>query len=74
MPIFVISTLLCLLSELSYITHYLLYVFSIVLLIISGGWHRVIILLYFVTLVYDMIKLAAMRLIWNLYSALLSAP
>jgi len=39
---------------------------------VSGGWIKVIILLYCETLVYDMIKLPVVRLIWYLYSALLS--
>lgn len=43
------------------------------LFVISGGWFKVIILLYHVTLSYDKIKLPVVRVIWCLYSALLSS-
>ena len=69
-----LSSLLHLFSELCYVTPYLLYMFSVVLFIASGSWVKVIILLYFVTLDYDMTKWLVMRLIWYLSSALPSSP
>ena len=54
---FVISGLLCLLSELSSIAHYLVCVFPVVLLITSGACNKVVILLYCLTQAYDVIKL-----------------
>lgn len=45
----------------------------VVLFTISGGWIKVIILLYYVTLVRDIIKLLLRRLIWYLYSSLQSS-
>ena len=74
MLIYLLSELLCLFSELCYVTPYLLYMFPVVLFIFSGGWIKVIVLLYCVTLAYDMIKLLVVRLAWYLYSALPSSP
>ena len=73
MLIYLLLELLCLFSELCYITPYLLCMFPVVLFIISGGWIKVIIFMYCVTVAYDMIKLLVVRLIWYLYSALLSS-
>lgn len=47
--------------------------FPLVLFGISGGWIKVIIFVYCVTLAHDMIKLLVVTLIWCLYSALPSA-
>lgn len=69
MLIYVFSEELCWCSGLHCITPYWLYVFSLVLLITSGGWVKVTTLLYCVTLVYDMIKLLVVTLIWCLSSA-----
>lgn len=73
MLIYLLSEELCLFSGLCYVRPYLLYVFPVVLFIIPGGWIKVIILLYCVTLAYDIIKLVVVRLIWYLHSALLSS-
>ena len=69
MLIALISGLLCLFSKLSYIVHYLLYVFPVVLFILSGGWFKIIILLCGVTLAYDMIKLLETNLVFVLSTA-----
>lgn len=68
-----LSEVLHLFSGLCYVTLYLLCMFPVVLFITSGAWIKGIILLYFVTLAYDRIKLLAMKLIWYLYSALPSS-
>ena len=70
MLIYLPSELLCLFSGLRYPTPHLLYMFPVVLFITSGGWVKVIGLLYFVALAYAMIELLIMKLIWYLYSAL----
>ena len=72
MLIALISGLLCLFSKLSYIAHYLLYVFPVVLFILSRTWFKIIILLCGVTLAYDTMKFLVMTLTWYLYSALSS--
>ena len=69
-----ISGLLCLISELCRIEHYLLYVSPAMLFIFSDGWFKIILLKYCVTLAYDMIKFLVMKLIWYLYSALPLPP
>lgn len=71
--IYLLSENLCLFSGLCYVRPYLLYVFPVVLFIIPGVWIKVILLLYCVTPAYDIIKLVVVRLIWYLYSALLSS-
>ena len=58
--------------KLRYVMPYLQYMLPVVLFIICGNRARVITLLLFVTLVYDMIEVQAMKLIGCLYSALLS--
>lgn len=73
MLIYLVSELFCLSSGLHCITPYLRCVFSLVLLVTSGGWVKVITLLYCVTLVYDMVKLLVVRLIWCLSSVLPSS-
>lgn len=65
-----LSGLLCLFSALHHVTPHLLSVFPAVMFISFGGWAEVIILMYFVTLTYDMIDLLVMKLVWCLYSAL----
>ena len=62
MLIALISGLLYLFSKLSYIARYLLYVFPVVLFILSGPWFRIIMLLCGATPAYDMMKLLVMRL------------
>jgi len=74
MLIYLLSELSCLFSELCYLTPCLLYMFPVVLFIISGGWIKVIIFLYCVTLSYDVIKSLLVKPIWYLYSALPSPP
>lgn len=61
-------------SELCYATSNVLYMFPAVLFITSGDWVKVSILLYFVTLSYDMIEFLVVHLSWYLYSALPSFP
>lgn len=73
MLIYLLSKL-CLFLELCYVTSYLLYLSPVMLFITSRRWVKFIVLLYFVILVYDMIKLLVMRLIWYLYPALPSCP
>ena len=58
--------------KLRYVMPYLQYMLPVVLFIICGNRARVITLLLFVTLVYDMIEVQAVKLIGCLYSALLS--
>ena len=58
--------------KLRYVMPYLQYMLPVVLFIICGNRARVITLLLFVTLVYDMIEVQAVKLIGYLYSALLS--
>lgn len=50
-------------SGLSYITLYLLCMFPVMLFITSGAWIKGLIVLHFVRLAYDRIKLLAMKLI-----------
>lgn len=68
--IYLLSELLCLFVGLCYMIPYLQYVFPLIMLIILGAWAKIIILLYFVILVYDMIETPLVKLIWYVYSAL----
>lgn len=74
MLIYFLSKLLHLFSELCCVTPYLQYAFPVALFIISGSWAKIIVLLYFVILVNDMIKLLSVRPIWYRHSSLLSSP
>lgn len=70
---------LCLFSKTCYAAPHLLSMLLVALFIISRSWFKVIILLYCVTLVYDIIKLPVVIIyydiiklpIWCLYSSLL---
>ena len=72
MLIYLLSKLVRLFLKLRYTIPYLQYILPVVLFITHVNWAKVITLLYFVTLAYDMIELLVVKLIWYLYSALLS--
>jgi len=63
--------LFCLVTWLCYVNPYFLYVFLMVMFIISGKMIRIIFLLYCVISTYDMITSLVINLGWYFYTSLL---